>query len=46
MQTMTEGYRSLALILELHADKLVSIGTIAVALALGAAVGTLLAPTP
>jgi hypothetical protein len=40
MQTVSDGYRSLSLILELHGDKLLYIATIAAALAAGAALGS------
>ena len=44
MQTMSDGYRSLALIVDLHGDKLIYVATIAAALALGAAVGSVMTP--
>ena len=44
VQTMSDMGRSLSLILELHGDKLMYLGTIAAALAVGAATGTLLGP--
>jgi len=44
METMSEGYRSLSLIIDLHGDKLLYLGTIAAALAVGAAMGTVLGP--
>ena len=40
MQTGSDGYRSLSLILELHGDKLLYIAAIAAALAAGAALGS------
>jgi hypothetical protein len=46
MQTMTEGYRSLSLIIDLHGDKVLYAATVAAALALGAGVGTVFAPSP
>jgi hypothetical protein len=44
MQTMTHSYRSLSLIVELHADKLIYLATIAAALTLGAGIGMLALP--
>lgn len=45
MQTMTAGYRSFNLILDLHGDKLLFIATIGAALAAGAAMGLVLTPS-
>lgn len=42
MQTMTAGYRSFALIFDLHWEKLVYVAAIAGGLVLGAALGTTL----
>ncbi|MEE4119316.1 MAG: hypothetical protein V2I65_09900 [Paracoccaceae bacterium] len=46
MQTMTQSYRSLSLIIDVHGDKLLYAATVAAALALGAGVGTLFTPGP
>ncbi len=44
MQTVSENYRSLSLIIDLHGDKLLYLATIAAALVVGVAVGTVLGP--
>ena len=42
MQTMTDGYRSLSLLVTLNWDFLLYVGAIGAALGLGAALGSLL----
>jgi asparagine N-glycosylation enzyme membrane subunit Stt3 len=42
MQTLTEGYRSMSLLLSINWDRLLYVGTIAVALYLGAVIGSFL----
>jgi len=42
MSTVTESYRSLSFLVRLHADNLLSVLTIVVALALGGEIGLLM----
>lgn len=44
MQTMSAGFRSIELILDLHGDKLIYLAAIAGGLLIGAAIGTQLLP--
>ena len=42
MQTLTNGYRGLSLLVDLNRDRLMAIGTIIVALSVGALIGSFL----